>query len=718
MDNSQMTLPDVQDTVADSDQESMDSTDAAQTAEFQNLYELSDPEKEDALKEQNDRTIASGRYMSALYPDMIRKYKKYRSIAEPLKDSLGREIAGRSNIYVPYPWAMVESAMPRLAGKLPRVHAFPRKDIETEKVETIQDLILYSMDRMGFLKLQQQWIRQFEIYGWSPLVFFWRNEVRKVFDRTRDPLSGQFKLQRVEKQFFDDFGGMVIDVFDAFLQPGVEEVDNGDWFQFRRWLSKKYILQQVEAGIFYPEVKDYIEDNPNSVGVNRANDARGDRDSLTGLQKDFLKHTYGRYEVMYTLENERVIVSIDGKILAQIGDNPNPLQEKSVINLNLLPMVNEPIGISTIEALGGLPDKLNALSNARLDNISLLMNKVIIADRFSNTDFSNLTMSAGNIILTDNIEKSLKFLDTPSIGIESEREIGTTKQEMQFTSGISDYMAGNKDNSGTDTATGVTSIIREGNARFAMKLATFEAYPLRRLVENIHAYNMLYMPEEKRIHVLGPKGYHVRDITLDEILCECDFIIEPGSSVPLDQLTRREALVQFLDRAIQLPQVIDLNKLVREVLESLDIRNPEDLLINFNKQLPEMEDVKLAEAENIALSQGQAIELKGNDNIHIGIHSRALSEAQDPRAQASIQGHLQEHTTRQQTQLMMSQSAGQNTLFGGTQNAQSTPSGLSEAPGSNHIGSPGAQQAPPNPSPAAPGPGQAPGVGGAPGMGG
>src|SRR5687767_14109844 len=118
---------------------------------FQRLYELSPEDKEKVLEEQLQRFKESKQFMEAIYPSMLKNYKKYRSIAEPMTDELGRKIKGRSNIFVPYPWGIVESEMPRMAGRLPRVRAFPRKPSEKVKVESIQDLLLYTFDRMQFI---------------------------------------------------------------------------------------------------------------------------------------------------------------------------------------------------------------------------------------------------------------------------------------------------------------------------------------------------------------------------------------------------------------------------------------------------------------------------------------------------------------------------------------------------------------------------------------
>ena len=504
---------------------------------FHLLYPLEGEEEKDSILKQFLRRLdSSEKYMRTLHPSMIANYKKYCSVADPILDEHGEEIRDRANLFLPYPHAIVEAEMPRLAGKLPRARAFPKVDADNAKVDAIQDLIYYSLDRMNFIQLQTLWIRQFAIYGWSPLYYYWRKEERTVLERTPTPLIDgtiAYPLKRVTRTKYDDFWATVLDVFDCFFQPGVENIEEGDFFFFREWYSAKDLRKMVKDGILYPDVIEYLENN-DSPSHKLDGDGRKERDEIKGLVPGDTEHTYGKYELMWMLEAERIVQVLDRRVLARVGDNPNPLQEIPIINCNLSPLINEPIGISTIEALAGLPDKLNALSNARLDNISLLLNQIFLVNRNDQqTDFNNIRSTAGNVILCGDVDKSIKPLLVPDLSQSSEMEVRNTKQDMQFVSGVSDYIIGTKSSAKlVDTATGVNTVVREGNAKFALKLSAFESGSLRKFIEVCHAYNMTYMPERKRIHVAGPKGIELRDITLEDILAECDFIVEPGSSVP------------------------------------------------------------------------------------------------------------------------------------------------------------------------------------------
>jgi len=606
---------------------------------------LTDKEKEDSKDEFLARFKASKDYMEQLYPSMITNYKRYRSIAENITDDFGDEISGRSNLYIPYPWAILESELPRLAGRLPKVRAFPRNPSNRTEATSIQDLIYYSLDRMEFIHTNIMWQRQHGMYGWSLLYYWWRVEDKIVLDReVKTGLNGEKieKLVKVQKRVWDDFAARVLDCYDSFIQPGVEEVDEGDWFIFREWRSDDDLKSMVAGGLLYKEVLDHLDENKSVSNFEKDGAGRKERDELIGITKVTTKYSYGRHELLYMLENDRLSCLLDRTIYARSGDNPNPQQIKSVINLKLTPLVSEPIGVSVMESLGGLPDKLNAMSNARLDNISILVNRVVLANRFAQTDFDNLTFTAGNVILTDNLETSVKFLDVPDISTSSAIEILSTKEEMQFVSGVSDFIVGVQSQARlADTATGVSTIVREANARFALKLSTFEGGPLRRLVEAIHSYSMLYMPYEKKIHVLGPKGYVLKDINVEEILCDCEFIVEPGSSIPLDQVSRREALTNLLGIMQTFPQIVDQEKFLKEVFDSHDIRNVDDMFIRKD-ELPEVDDINIAQAENIALEQGQRIDLIGNHQLHLGIHQRGQQEA-TPDKKESYEAHIQMH---------------------------------------------------------------------------
>lgn len=639
---------------------------------FQKLYELTDDEKGNILKQFTNRITAAEKYMKTLYPQMISNYKKYSSVADPIKDDEGNEIADRANLFIPYPFAVVESEMPRLAGKLPRARAFPKQEKLQAKVDAIQDLIYYALDRMNFIQLQTLWIRQFSIYGWSPLYYYWREEKTPGFERVPQELEDgtkAFPLQRVMRTKYDDFWAKVLDVFDCFFQPGVEVMEEGDYFCFREWFSAKDLRKMAQAGMLYPEVEEYLKDNKMpAYSLSKDSEGKRERDEIKGLIPSDTDYAYGKYELMWMLEAERVVQVLDRKVIARVGDNPNPLQEIPIINCNLTPLVSEPIGVSTIDALAGLPDKLNALSNARLDNISILLNKVFFVNRNDQQlDFKNIRSVPGNIILCGDVDKSVKEMNMSDLTQSAEYEIRTTKQDMQFVSGVSDYIVGTKSSANlADTATGVSTIVREANAKFALKLSAFESGALRKLIEVIHAYNMTYMPEQKRIMVAGPKGMKTKDINLEDILCECDFIVEPGSSVPLDQVTRREALTSLLDRLAKLPTIVRLDKFVKEVLESYDIRNCDDLMVTQGGPESAIEDTELAQAENIALSQGMPVQLQGNDGLHLGIHQQADVENWDERGRQALMAHIEEHQRKiqaemqQQQAAMMSAQGGQN----------------------------------------------------------
>jgi len=602
--------------------------------------------------------------METLYPQMLDNFKKYRSIADPVKDALGREVTNEPNIFVPYPYGIVESELPRLAGKLPRIRIAPRKDVDTKSVELRQDYLYYAFDRMKFLQIQTLWLRQFSIYGWSPLYFFWKKEVSKIL--SLETVGNSTKLVKKDFTKYDDFWCKVIDVFDSFLQPGVTAPEDGDWFMFRELVSKDDLKKLVKSGIFYPEVQQFLDEGRKLTS--HTDTGRDERDDIAGFAKDSSPHSYGQYELYWCLEDEKITCSLGMEVLCMVSDNPNPLQKKPILNVNLTELVSEPIGISTIEGLAGLPDKLNALTNARLKNISLQLGKVFLANRNARVDWDNFVMDSGNLIYTDDINNSVKELEFSDNAISSEREILVTKEEIQFASGISDYIVGVKSGARlSDTATGVSTIVREANARYNLKQASYESGCLRDLVIACDAYSKLYCTDPKSIYVLGPQGFKSSVITPEDLVWEADIMVEPGSCVPLDQASRSEKLSALLDRVISMPNVVKIDKFMQQVLEANDFRNADELIITQETSDPIQSDLNLAQGENISLGMGQPVPLAGDDQLHLSIHSRLDRAAMQPQMLQLLTEHINAHQQRLeaiQQQLIAQQFAGG---FSGTQ---------------------------------------------------
>jgi len=634
--------------------------------EFIPLHDLSDKQKEDLIEQQRQRLDSSTRFMETLYPQMLDNFKKYRSISDPIKDDLGREILDEPNIFVPYPYGIVESELPRLAGKLPRIRIAPRKDVDKADVQKRQNYLYYVFDRMKFLRTQTLWHRQFAIYGWSPLYYFWRNESGKILTKETDPITGETRLIKKMIAVYDDFWCKVIDCFDSFLQPGATSPESGDWFIFRELVSKQDLKKLAEDGVFYPEVLEYLKEGSN---FSRNEDTgRTSRDDLVGNKRDELPHTWGKYELFWCIEDDKITCMLGGDVLCMVSDNPNPLQKKPVINLNLTELVSEPIGISTIEGLGGLPDKLNALTNARLKNISLQLGKVFLVDQNAQVDWENFVMSAGNLIPVaggdlESVAKELEFSDN---SLSSEREVLTSKEEMQFASGTSDYIVGVKSGARmADTATGVSTIVQEANARYGLKQAAYEADALRELVIAADAYGKVYLTDEKQVYVLGPEGFNSQAITPEDLAWEADIIIEPGSVVPTDQLSRREQLINLGQMIMQMPGIVRVDKYMQQVLESHDFRNADELIIPQEEKVEgQAKDFHLAQGENVSLSMGQPVTLSGNDEMHLAIHSQIGNEGLSPEIMMVIQEHIalhQEHfAAMQERQQIQQQMGGMN----------------------------------------------------------
>ena len=145
--------------------------------------------------------------------------------------------------------------------------------------------------------------------------------------------------------------------------------------------------------------------------------------------------------------------------------------------------------------------------------------------------------------------------------------------------------------------------------------------------------------------------------------------------------------MNLLDRVVKLPMIVRVDKYVKEVLESFDISNPEDLMVVQDGPESATEDARIAEAENMALSQKMGVRLQGNDGLHLGVHQSADMQNLEQGAIMAMKSHIEQHQLKMQADMQKQQMAQAGP--GGLQNGQLPNAG-------------GAGPAPTNPGPQPP----------------
>ena len=131
------------------------------------------------------------------------------------------------------------------------------------------------------------------------------------------------------------------------------------------------------------------------------------------------------------------------------------------------------------------------------------------------------------------------------------------------------------------TATEAAIVADAGNARASDKLAIVELV-IGRVARHVLQLMQAYMTGEQMARVAGRnnKDLYVK-YERDDIIGEYDFVVEAGSTQPMNETMRRQSAVSLLNAMGPLVgQVIDPAALARHVLQQgFGITNPEKFLI-------------------------------------------------------------------------------------------------------------------------------------------
>jgi len=505
-----------------------------------------------------NKYTAAKNFQLPLYNNFIEYYKLYRSV----RDNTRQHYAGRAKLFVPYIYQTIETIMPRLVGGKPKIESIPREMTDIESASVMTKLTDYQWDMMNMKKKVKDWVKQGLLYGVGFLKLTWKYEGETGYD---GPCAE------------------VCDVFDIFVDPDATTLSDA-----------KYIIHRVERNIAE------LKANPKyKIPDELSADVQKDqykvlRDAVQGLSKPNDKDSkcvevfeyWGKYDINGDgIEKECLICVANRKYVIRLDENPYEHKRKPFISFVDTQMPNEFWAIGEVEPLKNLQYELNDIRNQRMDNVTLILNRMWKVNKNGDVDEADLVSQAGGIVhVGDN--NALEVIQTPDVTASSYNEETLVKADMQQASGVTDYTkgssAGGKGNSAlaNETATGIMLLQEAGNARFKFKLDNLED-SLKEFGEQLNALNQQFIKKPMVIRIVGEEGTQWKQVSPKEIKGQFDIMVEAGSTQPMSKSVRRAEARELLMTLIPIAQVagINLRYLIKYLLKTYDLADSEEIFI-------------------------------------------------------------------------------------------------------------------------------------------
>jgi len=547
----------------------------------------------------------------------LRWYKLYVGWRKELTGNL----KNRSNLHIPRTYEEVDTLRSRFMKAMfasrPYIDFMPRpRDANPELLQMLEDKAklagsLVDDQLNNLIPEFYDFITCFLIYPVATAAVGWRYEKRKVkmrkprqttlFERLTGIITGKqvsdMTIEEAEEELveYDDNDFTAIDFFDFWWDPRGRNLDNSRFCFHREWLTveelkgKLELLRKAGGGTIYePDSWDSL-----AGAAGNLQEGREDRLAQIGLGTDgsqgYWKDTKKGYlnEVLNYWEDGRYALLINRSHTVYDGQSPYSRHgKKPFISCSFEPLPGEFAGMSAVQIIEHLQAELNTSRNQRIDNVSMVLNRMWKARKGADIDENELVSRPHGVIWLDSMEdvQELAFSDVVSSAFKDEDIL---KSDMENALGVPAVVRG-ADPMSKQTATEVVTKNTSAGFRFDVKVMLYEALDLKRMAYLMDCNNQQFISDARVVRIYGPLGMEWKRVDPMEILGEHDYSPAGSSVDPMaNKEIRREQLNSVMEIAMRLNNpYINLQELTKLWLQSYDIRSVDKLLLSPEEMIP------------------------------------------------------------------------------------------------------------------------------------
>ncbi len=537
-------------------------------------------------------------YRKANYDNnWIEYHRLYRSV---LPDET--EYEHMSRLFIPYTFSSIETVIPRMVEAIfsaePIVAVKPYDAQDVDKAKVLEQLLNYQLNRMDFFRTFINLAKTCLIYGTCIAKVDWRKEFKtksKVevttdemgFPLYNDDGSPQYKKIKNKYLFYDDPYIYPVDLFKFFVDPKALTLKDAEYVVLVTETTMDRLKDMQSQGI-YKNISQ-VEDVKGSINF----DTGKERFSTLDKQSPYIdSSSYGgsnfksnRVTLYEYWEQDRVITVAEEKVVIRDEENPYWHCRMPFVEGRICPVENEFYGVGIPEMVESLQNELNDVRNARMDNVTLSLQKMFIATRESDIlkQFPDgVIPSEPGLIILSNEPDGITPLVVPDVTQSSYMDAEKIKSDIETTLGIYDYSRGAPAKS-RETATGILSLQEAANLRFKlmiMELAKMIANASDLMVD----LNEQYINEEKVFRLTNQEWQKIDDI--EEVIGRYDFVPVGSSMEGLSKYARLEQLLRYR-QVFSTNQDFIISKFDMDLLDLLNFKNSAEYFMSMQQPPPQ-----------------------------------------------------------------------------------------------------------------------------------
>ena len=518
----------------------------------------------------------------------LRFYKAYRSFVRKR-----RKGEWKSQVWMPISFYVIETILPRLAAQAPSAKVEPIGPEDIEPAELMEELLKWSEDKSELWPEQVKAMKSALIYGTGVLKISYGEKIgyniitEPVVEETTtevptgeldidgnpimqtvpagtqpviDEKTGEPQMTTTRQEYFTYQGpiAQAVDIENFFPDPVCSDMDDARYVIHRVYRDKAHIEKKFKEGVYKKPADEAWASFLHEHATLKRLDAveLGDGDFTLGREKNlFPLLEFWTPDFMFTVAGDR-----GQGVLLRAERNPYAHGELPFVRVvdHLVP--HEFWGIGELEPLEGIQDTLNAIWNARIDNVKLALNQMFAVVMDYMMDPSDLVVRPGGVIrMREGLPLNQVFqqIDLGEVTSSSYTEAAELEREGEKVTGVSPYQTGQDSPAYNRTATGVALISEQGNTRFSFKVTLAEHMGFKKLVRQYASILQQYVPDDLILRIKGGEAQQKMQFAMQEMQQQMQQQIQMGAD-PAQvqqqmQMAQQQMQAQFDPRGVWTP---------------------------------------------------------------------------------------------------------------------------------------------------------------------
>jgi hypothetical protein len=503
-----------------------------------------------------------------------------------------------AELFIPFCFSTVETIIPRMVAKGPRMIIVPRDEQAIGSVRAMKMVLDAQQKQIDYETVLQVIGKDGLIYGLGVGKTRWKYETRMQIKATPSVENPEIFVESIPQKVtsFDDAIAERVDPFDFMWDGMGDSMTTVEYVIHRLWRSPRSVVRNVENGFWRakendPECPWTLEDLLAGRAKTQRSNIWDQRLAAEGYRGVYSSRQDGLHEVWEYHDGQQVITVLDGCYPVQAGPNPSGLTQIPFQIYRPTVVGGRFVGISEIEPIQHLQYEINTLRSQRRDAATLALMRSFAYNETA-VDPDDIVFGPNMAIPVNGDPRDFLFpIPVPELPASSYREEQAIVDDIQRTSGISDPVTG-ADVGASETATGVQLVQAAATMRIQNKARLLETQIIvpqgydfialnQRRILTSRTYTIPAEPDPDDPNV---PAWRMVKVTPAELMGKMAVEVEGGSTAP-ENVPQQRADAQAFVALSQDPRM-NGEKLLTRALALYGVDQPEGYLRSQEPQVP------------------------------------------------------------------------------------------------------------------------------------